>query len=131
MKDETLTWVSYADENLDVARLALEHGHLNASLQNAQQAIEKYLKAVVVERDLKFLKTHSIRELVRVLAEQGVLVNVSDDEMDLMDTIYLPSKYPIYSALPEAIPDQAICKGALKIAEQVRDSVTLILNSKA
>jgi len=25
MKDETLPWVSYADENLDVAGLALEH----------------------------------------------------------------------------------------------------------
>jgi len=43
MKDETSTWLSYADENLDVAELALEHGHLNFCLQNAQQAVEKYL----------------------------------------------------------------------------------------
>lgn len=28
MKDETGTWISYADENLEVARLALEHEHL-------------------------------------------------------------------------------------------------------
>ena len=40
MKDETHTWVSYADENLDVAGLAFDHGHLNACLQNAQQAVE-------------------------------------------------------------------------------------------
>jgi len=33
MKDETLIWLSYADENLDVAGLTLEHGHLNACLQ--------------------------------------------------------------------------------------------------
>lgn len=45
MKDETHTWLSYADENLNIAKLALEHGHLNSSLQNAQQAVEKYLKA--------------------------------------------------------------------------------------
>ena len=38
MKDETRIWISYADENLDVAVLALDHGHLNACLQNAQQA---------------------------------------------------------------------------------------------
>jgi HEPN domain-containing protein len=129
MKDETLTWISYADENLDVAELALEHGHLNASLQNAQQAIEKYLKAVIVERDLKFLRTHSIRELVSILAEQGLIVNIYDDEMDLMDTIYLPSKYPIYSALPDAMPDQAICKDALNIADRVRSSVSILLDS--
>src|SRR4030042_5199560 len=131
MKDETLTWVSYADENLDVARLVLEHGHLNSSLQNAEQAIEKYLKALVIERDINFLRTHSIRELVRILAEQGIIVDISDDEIDLIDTIYPPSKYPIYSALPDAMPDKAICKDALKIAEQVRASVSLILNSKA
>jgi HEPN domain-containing protein len=128
MKDETLTWISYADENLDVAELALEHGHLNSSLQNAQQAIEKYLKAVIVERDLKFLRTHSTRELIGRLAEQGITVNISDDEMDLIDTIYLPSKYPIYSALPDAMPDQSICKDALDIAERVKTSVSAILN---
>ena len=54
MKDETRVWLSYADENLDVAGLSLDHGHLNACLQNAQQAVEKYLKAVVVERNLEF-----------------------------------------------------------------------------
>lgn len=52
MKDETLSWLSYADENLAVSELALEHGRLNACLQNAQQAVEKYLKAVIIERDL-------------------------------------------------------------------------------
>lgn len=130
MKGETLIWISYADENFDVAELALEHGHLNSSLQNAQQAVEKYLKAVVIEMDLKFSRTHSIRELVRILVEQGVVVNIYDDEMDLIDTIYLPSKYPIYSALPDAMPDQVICRDALNIAKRVKDSVFAILNSK-
>ena len=62
MKDETRTWLSYADENLDVAGLAFDHGHHNACLQNVQQAVEKYLKAVIVERDLEFRRTYSIRE---------------------------------------------------------------------
>ena len=127
MKDETRTWLLYADENLDVAELALKHGHLNSCLQNAQQAVEKYLKAVIVERDLTFRRTHNIRELVGLIADQGITVNISDDEMDLMDTIYLPSKYPIYSALPHAMPEPKICKDALKIAEKVRTSVCGIL----
>lgn len=128
MKDETRTWLSYADENLDVAGLALEHGHLNSCLQNAQQAVEKYLKAVIVEKDLEFQRTHSIRELVGLLVDQGITVNISDDEMDFMDTIYLPSKYPIYSALPQALPEPEICKDALKVAEKVQASVSGILN---
>jgi HEPN domain-containing protein len=48
MKDETGTWLSYADENLEVAELTFDHGHLNACLQNAQQALEKYLKGLKV-----------------------------------------------------------------------------------
>jgi HEPN domain-containing protein len=128
MKDDTHTWLSYADENLDVALLSLEHGHLNSSLQNAQQAVEKYLKAVIVERDFEFRRTHSIRELTGILAGQKITVNISDDNLDFMDTIYLPSKYPIYSALPNSLPNPEICREALKIAEQVRDSVSVILN---
>ncbi|MEA3232261.1 MAG: HEPN domain-containing protein, partial [Thermodesulfobacteriota bacterium] len=62
MKDEAQIWISYADENVDVAALSLNHGHLNACLQNAQQAVEKYLKAFIIELDLPFLRTHSVRE---------------------------------------------------------------------
>lgn len=104
MKDETKAWVSYADENFDVARLALEHGYYNASLQNAQQAVEKYLKALIIEKDVEFKRTHSIRQLMGLLLNEGINADISDDEIDLMDTIYVPSKYPVYSALPDALP---------------------------
>ena len=88
MKDETMAWLSYADENLDVARLTLEHGHLNASLQNAQQAVEKYLKAVIIEKDLEFRRTHSIRELTGLLSGAGITADISDDEIDLIPGQY-------------------------------------------
>jgi len=123
MKDETHIWVAYANENLDVSALALEHGHLNACLQNAQQATEKYLKAVILERDLPFQRTHSVRELIRILANQEITPGISEDEIDLMDAIYIPSKYPAYSALPRAMPDQTICHEALNVARRVREFV--------
>ncbi len=85
------------------------------------------MKAVIVERGFEFRRTHSIRELVGLLTNQGITLNISNDEMDLMDTIYLPSKYPIYSALPNALPEPEICKDAMKIAEKVRDSISGIL----
>jgi HEPN domain-containing protein len=127
MKDETRIWLSYADENLNVADLALDHGHLNACLQNVQQAVEKYLKALIVERDFEFRRTHSIRELVGILASQGITVGITEDEMDLMDTIYIPSKYPVYSALPHTMPEPVICHEALKIARKVREFISDIL----
>lgn len=127
MKDETRTWLSYADENLDVAELTLDHGHLNASLQNAQQAVEKYLKAVIVERGLGFRRTHSVRELIGILSGHDVSLGISEDEMDLMDSIYVSSKYPIYSALPKTLPEMAVCRDVLSIAGRVREVTMHIL----
>jgi HEPN domain-containing protein len=63
------------------------------------------LKAVIVERNLGFRRTHSIRELLGLLAAKDIALSVSEDEMDLMDSIYVPSKYPVYSALPQTLPD--------------------------
>lgn len=90
MKAETHAWFSYADENLDVSVLALKHGHLNACLQNTQQAVEKYLKAIIIECNLPFPRTHSVRELTDILAGQNIIPPISEDEMDLMDSIYIP-----------------------------------------
>ena len=87
-------WLTYADENFEVAKLALAHGYLNSCLHNVHQAIEKTLKAVVVEHDLEFRRTHNVRELTKLLANAGLLVEVSDEECDLIDSIFVPSKYP-------------------------------------
>ena len=47
--------------------------------------------------------------------------------MDLTDSIYVPSKYPIYSALPKALPDSAICREALSIVNKVKNLTAEIL----
>ena len=49
MKGETRKWLEYADENLKSAKLLLDNELFNACLQNAQQAVEKMLKAVLVD----------------------------------------------------------------------------------
>lgn len=128
MKDETVTWLFYADENLEVAELSFDHGHLNACLQNAQQAVEKYLKAVIIERNREFRRTHSIRELLGILADQDIGLSIAEDDVDLMDSIYVPSKYPVYSAIPQALPDPSICRDALTIAHKVKNLTAEILN---
>jgi len=48
MKDETKTWLQYADENFEAAKMLLDGGLFNPCLQNIQQSIEKLLKALLV-----------------------------------------------------------------------------------
>jgi len=60
MKDETKTWLEYANENLSSAELLLEGSLFNPCLQNIQQAVEKYLKTMIVEASLGLKKTDFI-----------------------------------------------------------------------
>lgn len=119
MKDETRLWLSYAEENFEMARLALERGYLNACLQNAQQTVEKTLKAHLVETRGDFPRSHSIRELVRVAAAENGLPEITAEECDLLDSIYVPSKYPVFGVLPEQFADWKVCIQCVSIAERV------------
>ena len=87
MNDETRKWLEYADENLASARILLGSQLYNPCLQNIQQAVEKLLKACLVESKAKIKKTHSIVELVATLAAMDLKVSLTDDEMDLLDSI--------------------------------------------
>ena len=45
------------------------------------------------------------------------------DECDLLDSIYLPSKYPLGGVLPDFEPDMEICTQCMAIAERINASV--------
>lgn len=123
MKDETRQWLTYAKEAVGAAGVVLQAGYFNACLQNCQQAVEKALKCLLVEFALEFRKTHHILELKGLLEQGGIHVNLPDDDCHLLDTIYLPSRYPIGGALPDVSPDSEICQRCLTIANQVLLSV--------
>lgn len=127
MKDETKRWLEYAEENLRSAKILLDSEIYNPTLQNIQQAVEKMLKALCIEFSLKFRKTHSINELTALLATKNLQVGLAPDERDLLDSIYLPSKYPLASVLPDFEPDAEICKKCITIADNLQQTIYKIL----
>ena len=127
MKNETLQWLKYAEENLQSAKVLLDSKLYNPCLQNAQQAVEKMLKAVLVERAIKFKKTHSIGELTRLLTKNKIIVDLAIEDRELLDSIYLPSKYPLGSVLPNFEPDKNVCRRSIEIAEKLESSIAQIL----
>jgi len=128
MKDETKQWLNYADENLQSSKILLKSLLFNTVLQNAQQSIEKCIKAYFVEKGLRLQKTHNILSLNEVLKQNNVLLNITEDEIDLIDTIYLSSKYPFGSVLPDFEPDEEICLKCIKIANIVKDDIEKYIN---
>ncbi|MGA2059599.1 MAG: HEPN domain-containing protein, partial [Thermoguttaceae bacterium] len=85
------------------------------------------LKTVLLAKGLPLRRTHSIQELAQLLGESRVAIPLSPEDMDLLDAVYLPSKYPLGSALPDFIADNAICSKCLGFVEAVRQAVVKIL----
>ncbi len=101
MKEETKLWISFSEENLEAAKVLLESSLFNPALQNIQQSVEKSLKALFIEHGIKLKKSHSVSELKNLLLNSKIVIDLDDDECELLDSIYLPTKYPIGSALPD------------------------------
>jgi len=129
MKNETKQWLEYANENFISAKILLESELYNPTLQNSQQSIEKYLKAYLIEKNYKLQKTHSISVLVQKIHQDGITLDITDDEIDLIDTIYLSSKYPLGSVLPDFEPDKNICLQCIDIASRVKEDIDKYLKN--
>jgi HEPN domain-containing protein len=119
MREETRLWLDYAEENFEIARLALERGYLNACLQNACQAVEKALKALLLERRGAVPTTSSIRELGQLAAMEVTPFAISAEECDLLDSIELPSRYPTIGVPSSATADWKVCIDCVRIADRV------------
>ena len=119
MKDDSRAWLTYAGENLAAAEVLLNQRLYNPCLQNVQQSVEKSLKALLFEKAHSQRKTHSISELVRLLANHQITIRLTEEDCDLLDSIYLPSKYPLAGVLPDFEPDVCLCRQCLSLAESV------------
>ena len=58
MQEETKSWLSYSEENLEADRVLLGSKLYNTCLHNIQQSVEKALKSLFIENAIPFTKTH-------------------------------------------------------------------------
>lgn len=127
MNDEARIWLDYSRENLESAQILLTSSLFNPCLQNAQQCVEKALKAFMIHQSIELKKTHSISELRNILIQKRIEINITEEECEFLDSIYLPSKYPLHSILPYFMPDQHLCEQGIAIAKKVYKAVQEIL----
>ena len=79
---------------------------------------------------MPLLRTHRTGELIRDNLAKQIDVGLSDEDSDLMDSIYASSKYPPESALPMTMPDAAICRRCLQIAERTLGAARDLIGKK-
>lgn len=118
MNVEAERWLEYARDNYAAAEWRLESGRLNPCLQNAQQTVEKALKALIAHRQYPLKRTHSIKMLNQDLLATGVDVGLTAEDCELFDSIYIDSKYPMPSVIPHGPPEINICRSCTELARR-------------
>ena len=91
MKPETEKWLKLAGEDMKMSHAAWDLDIYAACVSHCEQAVEKVLKAGLVDKGVVFRKTHDLLELVQMLG-----LKLDADKMDFLAKLtdqYLPSRY--------------------------------------
>jgi len=112
-----LNWLKRARSNLERAKMGkVTEGILYEDLCfDAQQAVEKSLKAILIKLNQSFPKTHSIGILLKLIEETGVEIPKNINQAKLLTSYAVDARYP---GDYEPVSKEEY-KEALKIAEDV------------
>lgn len=119
-------WLDKANEDFDAAELLLrEGGRFRGVIAfHAQQAVEKYLKAVLVRHQAEFPKTHDIGRLLQRLAAADPVAAHALSGSDILTPYGVEMRYP--GDAPELLPGEE--HYAVQVARGVRDEVLNLLS---
>ncbi len=94
-------WLQRAQSSLEIAKYPMESASVFADdlCYQAQQAVEKALKAVFVKRNWKLRYTHDIRELIVGLRHQGLSVPKEIDGAARLTKYAVEARYPNFIEL--------------------------------
>ena len=130
MKKQVEDWVLLADKDLCAAEILLNMDNplTNIVAFHCQQAIEKYLKALIIEKDIPMIKTHDLIKL------NGLIKEIEDtgiDEQKLMviNEVYIESRYPgDLGLMPDGMPSDAQAKEFVQYVNEIKAIILKALN---
>ena len=126
MKDSLRQWRELALEDFAQARYLFEGGYWRGVCFNAQQAMEKAIKAELLARGWELERIHNIRRLLTITKDYGISVKIEDEDIDFIDAIYR-GRYPAEEGLlPLKTPSREDAERALRIAESLLSQLNLL-----
>ncbi|MEZ0395976.1 MAG: HEPN domain-containing protein [Anaerolineales bacterium] len=114
--DNPLEWVRYAEADWQLARSLLRRRHIPTTIVafHAQQSAEKYLKALLLSRQVTFPKVHDLPTLNSLCEQNGILTGFSVDLLTLL------TDYAVTARYPGTEPSVEEARQAVEIARTVR-----------
>ena len=121
----TLEWVEVAEDDYELVKLQLQHSskrrRYNTLCFNAQQCIEKYLKAWLQEANLPTPRTHDLNELLDLIVPARPEWETWRTDFSAFDKYAVDARYPGYVAT------EADAEHAVHICDEVRQTVRNML----
>jgi HEPN domain-containing protein len=96
-KDELISeWIDKADHDLGSAKLIYLHipKYFDTIAFHCQQAVEKYLKAILVFYDIDFQRSHNLVYLLDLLSRQIEINEQTYDNAILLNGFSVQVRYP-------------------------------------
>jgi HEPN domain-containing protein len=126
-RDLVRQWIGKAEQDLAAAGILLKNAtRLPAVIAfHAQQAVEKYLKAILVRHQVYFPKTHDLGKVLDLVAECEPATAARLQESTLLTPFGAEGRYP--GDTPELLPGEEA--RAVEIACHVRDAVNETLKT--
>jgi len=128
MKKQVEDWILLADRDLYAAEIILNDKHplTNIVAFHCQQAIEKYFKAFLIEKNISLIKTHDLIKLNGMINETENL-GIDEKKLLVINEVYTESRYPgELGLIPDGMPTNEEAKEFMEYAKEIK---TIILRS--
>ncbi|HLE90661.1 MAG TPA: HEPN domain-containing protein [Anaerolineales bacterium] len=123
---ELKSWIAHAEDDFGSAKtlLRLKKPYVSAVCFHAQQCAEKYLKALLILKDIDFPKTHDLLTLDSLCNQNGIFTGF--DQQQLTDL----TKHAVQTRYPGSQPTPRDAREALEGATSVRKFARTFLGLK-
>jgi HEPN domain-containing protein len=122
MKKQVKDWILLADKDLYAAEILLKDDYplTNIVAFHCQQAIEKYLKTFLIEKDIPLIKTHDLVKLNRLTLDIKDL-GIDKEKLIIINEVYTGSRYPgELGLMPDGMPSNEQANGFLEFAKKAK-----------
>ena len=131
--NRTTVWFEFAARDIEAARKLINDDYLsNIVIFHSQQCVEKCIKAILEEHSQNLPKIHGVVKLYELVRKHtNITLPVSEDELDLVDDVYIDTRYPgNFGLLPSGFPKKEDAKILLSIAEKVYRATAKEINKQ-
>ncbi|MGD0003928.1 MAG: HEPN domain-containing protein [Anaerolineaceae bacterium] len=118
------SWIERAEEDYLLAQSAIRRKSplTYGATFHAQQCIEKYLKALLISRQVDFPRSHDLAALGYLCKQVGIILPIDDDALEFLTAYAVETRYPgTQSTVEES-------KEAIKLARIMRQFIKRTLS---